>query len=93
VREVVARGERWEVSRTVPNPPWPCKECLARERIWRWLAENGHRSISAAKLAKGVEVGSFVRIYSHLERLVEQYPRGVPREEITLTFDPSSEPH
>ncbi len=83
----------WEVSQTSESPPPPCQECIDRERIWLWLAHYGHRSINVAKLAKGVEYQSFMRIYSHLEKLVEGYSMAVPPEGIVLSFDRSSGLH
>lgn len=33
-----------------------------------------------------MEFQSFVRVYSHLQRLMEEYPAGVPRDGIRLSF-------
>jgi hypothetical protein len=92
IEVMIARGERREVSQTTKTAGGPCAECLARERIWRWLAWNGHHGINVARLAEGVEFGGFVGIYSHLKPPVDAYPRALPLKGITLTFDPSSKP-
>jgi len=85
VRRSTANG-LLEVTRTTPDSPWPCDECLAREWIWRWLAKTGNRAIRVERLARGVEAEAFVRVYSHLRELVERYPIATRRGSIWLTF-------
>lgn len=93
--------ELWKVLLPRPNACPVCKAITAarfdeiaqaraaakvEEAIKGWLAKNGHPSIKVEGLPKGVDFESFTRVYSHLKRLVEECPKGVPRDGIRLSF-------
>jgi hypothetical protein len=94
---VVQVGEDlWEVS--VPMPT-ACPECVmiaarrraeireARDRLLKdWLADNGHPDIIVEEVPEDLDFGTFTRAYSHLKRLMEECPTGVPKDGLRLSF-------
>jgi len=95
------QGELWRVLLPRPNACPVCKAVAAarfaeiarargaagaEEAVKEWLAKNAHPSIKVEGLPQGVNFESFTRVYSHLKRLVEECPKGVPRDGIRLSF-------
>jgi len=90
VKEIIARGERWEVTKTRRNPPWPCEWCVEKREIWKWLAKHGDRRIAVSRLALHHDRASFHRVYGYLCRLMDELPSAVPTEGIVLSFEPGA---
>jgi hypothetical protein len=98
VIEVAIGDEVWEAVVTMPTACPLCK-AIAQAR-WReidqarqgvltkWLGSNECPDIEVEHLPEGVDVGSVMRVYSHLKRLLEECPRAVPKGGIRLSFRP-----